>query len=173
MHLYISFHKLALTRCGSYTELPKSISLKKAAINPKNTDEKCFKWAFIVALHNKEIKKDPQRNSKLERYKNKYNWQRFEFPLAIQKIGKFEKSILDIAVNVLFNSMKGIHTAGRSELYGKCSKQVKLLLTVDGETDITQQKRTCQSLLSLWIQLIKEDINCVWTVWMVLALWVL
>ena len=43
MHLYISFHKLALTRCGSYTELPKSISLKKAAINPKNTDEKCFK----------------------------------------------------------------------------------------------------------------------------------
>ena len=39
----------------------------------------------------------------------------------------------DIAVNVLFNSKKGIYTAGRSEINGKCSKQVNLLMIVDGE----------------------------------------
>ena len=29
MHLYINFHKLALTRGGSYNELPKSIKVKR------------------------------------------------------------------------------------------------------------------------------------------------
>ena len=43
MHLYINFHKLALTRGGSYTELPKWLKSKKAVINPQNKDEECFK----------------------------------------------------------------------------------------------------------------------------------
>ena len=43
MHLYINFHKLALTRGGSYTESPKWIKSKKAVINPQNKDEECFK----------------------------------------------------------------------------------------------------------------------------------
>ena len=34
MHLYINFHRLALTLGGSYTELPKWIKSKKAVINP-------------------------------------------------------------------------------------------------------------------------------------------
>ena len=34
MHLYINFHRLALTLDGSYTELPKWITSKKAVINP-------------------------------------------------------------------------------------------------------------------------------------------
>ena len=34
MHLYINFHRLALTLDGSYTELPKWIKSKKAVINP-------------------------------------------------------------------------------------------------------------------------------------------
>ena len=39
MHLDIDFHKLGLTRSASYIELPKWIAVKKAVINPKNTDE--------------------------------------------------------------------------------------------------------------------------------------
>ena len=35
MHLYINFHRLTLTRGGSYTELPKWIKSKKAMINHK------------------------------------------------------------------------------------------------------------------------------------------
>ena len=55
MHLYINFHKLALTRGGSYSELPKWLKRKKAVINPQNKDEECFKWAVIGALHYEEI----------------------------------------------------------------------------------------------------------------------
>ena len=34
MHLYINFHRLALTRGSSYTDLPEWIKNKKAVINP-------------------------------------------------------------------------------------------------------------------------------------------
>ena len=56
MHLYINFHRLALTQGSSYNELPEWITSKKAVVNPQNKDEECFKWAFIAALHHEEIK---------------------------------------------------------------------------------------------------------------------
>ena len=43
MHLYINFHRPALTRGSSYIELPEWIKSKKAVINPKNKGEECFK----------------------------------------------------------------------------------------------------------------------------------
>ena len=36
MHLYINFHRLVLTRGGSYIQLPEWIKSKKAMINPEN-----------------------------------------------------------------------------------------------------------------------------------------
>ena len=73
MHLYIKFHRLALTRGSSYTELPEWIKNKKAVINPQNKDEECFKWAVIVALHHEDIKHNPERISLLRPYDNQYN----------------------------------------------------------------------------------------------------
>ena len=37
----------------------------------------------------------------------------------------------DIAANVLFIIKKGVYTAHRSELNGKCSKQANLLMKLD------------------------------------------
>ena len=73
MHLYINFHRLALTRGSSYIELPEWIKNKKAVINPQNKDEKCFKWDVITALNHEEIKKDHQRISRLKSCENPYN----------------------------------------------------------------------------------------------------
>ena len=39
MHLYINFHRLVLTRGGSYIGLSKWLKSKKAVINPQNMDE--------------------------------------------------------------------------------------------------------------------------------------
>ena len=47
MHLFINFHRLALTRGSSYIELPGWVKNKKTAINPQNKDEECFKWAAL------------------------------------------------------------------------------------------------------------------------------
>ena len=65
MHLYINFHRLALTRGGSYIELLKWLKSQKAVINPQNKDKECFKWAVIEALDQEEIKHHPERISLL------------------------------------------------------------------------------------------------------------
>ena len=106
MHLYINFHRLALTRGSSYVELPEWIKNKKAVINPKNKDEECFKWAVIGALYPEEIKEDHQCISKLRPYENQYNWKGLEFSPSIKKINKFENNNPGIAVNVLFRKKK-------------------------------------------------------------------
>ena len=55
MYVYINFHRLALTRGGSYVELQEWLKSKKAVINPQNKDEQCFKWTVIGALHHEDI----------------------------------------------------------------------------------------------------------------------
>ena len=47
---------------------------KKATINPKNTDDKCFQYAATVAVIFKEIESHPERVSKVKLFINKYNW---------------------------------------------------------------------------------------------------
>ena len=133
MHLDIDFHKLELTRGSSYIEMPKWIAEKKAVINPKNEDEDCFKWAIIAALHHEEIGNNPERISKLRPFAERLNWEGLEFPMALNKISKFEKRNPEIAVNVLFVSKKSIYIARRSEFNSKRGKQVNLLMIVDGE----------------------------------------
>ena len=53
--------------------------------------------------------------------------------MAIHKIGKFERNIPGIGINVLFNKEESIYTVCRSEINRKCKKQVNLLMVVDGE----------------------------------------
>ena len=40
--LYYNLNKVNLSRCGSYIDYPKWLKNKKATINPKNKDNKCF-----------------------------------------------------------------------------------------------------------------------------------
>ena len=48
---------------------------KQATINPINkVDNKCFRYAVTVALNYEEIKKDPQRITKIKPSIDKYNW---------------------------------------------------------------------------------------------------
>ena len=70
MYLYINFHRLALTRDSSYTQLPQWLKSKKVVINPQNKDEEYIKWAVIAALHHENIKKEHQRMSKLKPYES-------------------------------------------------------------------------------------------------------
>ena len=46
---------------------------KKATINPKDNDDKCFQYALTVALNYEQIKKDPQRISKIKPFIDQYN----------------------------------------------------------------------------------------------------
>ena len=48
-------HKVNFICGGSYIDSPDWIKKKKATINPKNTDDKCFQYAVTVALNYEEI----------------------------------------------------------------------------------------------------------------------
>ena len=48
--MYWKCHKVNFKRSGSYIDSPDWIKKKKATINPKNTDDKCFQYAATVAL---------------------------------------------------------------------------------------------------------------------------
>ena len=67
MYTDISIHRLNLTRGSSYIPLPDWLSEKKAILNPKNLDMKCFKWSVIAALKWEEIDRNHQRVSKLRK----------------------------------------------------------------------------------------------------------
>ena len=61
---------------------------------PKVNHKQCFKWSLIVVLHFEDIKHNFERINLLKYCEDQYNWNRIEFPLVIQKTGKFEKNNL-------------------------------------------------------------------------------
>ena len=85
-----------------YIDSPSGIKHKGATINPQNKDNECFKYAIIVALNHKRIKKNPQRISKIEPFIDQYNWKGIEFPLHSKDWKKFEQNNKTIALNILF-----------------------------------------------------------------------
>ena len=48
--LYYKLHKTSLNIGGSYTDFSKWLENKKATINSKNNDDKCFQYALTVVL---------------------------------------------------------------------------------------------------------------------------
>ena len=71
--LYYDPHKVSLNRGGSYTDSQKWLKYKKATINPKSNDYNCFQYAIAVALNHEQIKKDPQRITKIKPFIDHYN----------------------------------------------------------------------------------------------------
>ena len=62
--LYYNLNKASLSRSGSYIDSPKWLNNKKATINPKNKDDKCFQYVLTVALNYEQIEKKPSKNIK-------------------------------------------------------------------------------------------------------------
>ena len=77
------------TKGSSYFPLPDWISNKKAIINIKNKDEKCFLWCILRYLHPRD--RDEERLTGLKKYENSLNTKGITFPMKIKDITKFEK----------------------------------------------------------------------------------
>ena len=75
---------------ASYFPLPYELAVKKAIINPKNNDNKCFVWSVTIAAF--KIKVHPERvNDKLKENAAKLNWEGIDFPTPLDNISRFEK----------------------------------------------------------------------------------
>ena len=78
--LYYKCHKINLN-CSESLDSPNCIENKKATINSNNKkDNKCFQYTVTVTLSYGEIKKDPQRITKIKAFAKKYNWEGINSP---------------------------------------------------------------------------------------------
>ena len=59
-------HKINFKHGASYIDSPDRIKKKKATINPKKTDDKCFQYSVAVALNYEEIESHPERISNIK-----------------------------------------------------------------------------------------------------------
>ena len=90
---------------------PDRIKKKKATINPKKTDDKCFQYSIAVALNYEEIESHPERISNIKLFINKYNWNEINYPSKINDRKTFEKNNLTIALNISYIKEKEINPA--------------------------------------------------------------
>ena len=65
-----TFHKTSLKRGKSYIKSPEWLRNKKAAINPKNKDNKCFHYSITGALNHQNIENHPERMSNIKFFIN-------------------------------------------------------------------------------------------------------
>ena len=86
-------------RGSSFIPLPNFIMRKKAIINMKNKDDKCFLWCVLRYLH--PVKKNAPRINDLKKYENDLNLKGINFPIKVKDIQKFENQNPDIpGINV-------------------------------------------------------------------------
>ena len=100
--LHYDLNKISLSRRGSYIDSPEWLKNKKATINPKNNKDKCFQYALNVALNYEQIKKDPQRISKIKPFIDQCNWKEKDFPSHRKDWKMFESNNKSIALNILY-----------------------------------------------------------------------
>ena len=72
--LYYKLHKISLNSSGLYIDSPKWLKNKKATINPKNNDGKCFQYAAAVALNHVQVKSHPERISSIKPLIDQFNF---------------------------------------------------------------------------------------------------
>lgn len=88
---------------GSYLPTPKEIANKKAIINVKNKDEKCFIWAILSAMYTPNT--HPEIVSKYFKYESELNMEGIEYPVSISDISKFETNN-NIGINLYSYDIK-------------------------------------------------------------------
>ena len=133
--LYYNLNKVNLSRGGSYADSPKWLKNKKATINPKNNDGICFQYALTVALNYEQIKKYPQRISKIKPFIGQYNWKEIDFPSHRKDLKKFESNNKSVALNILYvpHNNEKIRHGYKSKYNLNRENQVILLMITDGE----------------------------------------
>ena len=86
-------------RGETWIPLPKELANKKAIINPKNEDNKCFLWCVHRALNPKDG--NPERlDKKLKEKENTLNMDGIEYPVSLKDIDKFENQNPTVSITV-------------------------------------------------------------------------
>ena len=147
--LYYELNTISLNRGGSYIDSLKWIKNKKATINKKNKDDKCFQYALTVALNYEQVKEHPEIISKIKPFIDKYSWKEIDFPSHSKVWEKFESNNKTIALTTLYvpHNTEKIRHVCKSKYNSFPENQVILLMITDGKKWIYLAVRSFSPLL--------------------------
>ena len=115
------------TKGGSYIDLPKWIKDKKAIINIKNKDDKCFLWCILRYLHPRD--RDEERIGDLKKYEDSLNTKGITFPMQVKDITKFENLNPDLpGINVFYLEEEKYFRHSREFKKKDCKNTIDLFL---------------------------------------------
>ena len=130
---------------SSYIPLPKFLASKKAIINPKNSDQECFKWAVTEAVHPQKSNRDRITKTSKDNAK-KFNWDGIKFPVKLPQISLFEKNNPGYVVNVLgYSEDDGIYPVRISKQYTSIAGAATVinLMLLSGEEVSNSTPKRC------------------------------
>ena len=124
---------------------------KRATINPKNSDKKCFQYSITVALNHQNIGNHPERISNIKPFINQYSWEGIDFPNGMEDWKKFEGNNKTTSLNILYipSNTKTINLAHKSKYNRKRENQVVLLMNTNGKQSGEVDKRYYFALKSV------------------------
>ena len=132
---------------GSYIELPQKLKNKKAIINMKNQDDKCFMWSVLRALNPKD-KNNERIDEDLKNKEDTLNMKGIQYPVDFRGIDRFESQNPEISITVLgYNKDERVNTLKVSKYTG-CKHDIVLLLIKDEEKSHYCLVKNISSLLS-------------------------
>ena len=120
-------------RGNTWIPLPKELADKKAIINMKNKDNKCFMWCVLRALNLKNDNSERVDKELMEK-EDTLNMKGIEYPVNLKDIDRFEKQNPEISITVLgFNEKDKVYPLRSSDhIYIRKHNIILLLIERDG-----------------------------------------
>ena len=152
--VFVKVEKLVLhttrwepVNAGSYIELPQELKNRKAIINMKNQDDKCFMWSVLRALNLKD--RDNERiDNDLKNKVDTLNMKGIQYPVSLRGIDRFEHLNPEISITVLgYNEEEKVYPLKVSKYTG-CKHDIVLLLIKDGKNSHYCLVKNISALLS-------------------------
>ena len=131
--LTVYVNRFSPLRASSYVPLPPNIQHKRAVLNIQNSDNKCFLWCILAALHPVHWSNHPEQVSNYKQYETDFQsvMSDIEYPVTLSDITKFEnRAGKRIAINVYsFTSDKYlVHPVRISDIDDDDARVINLLL---------------------------------------------
>ena len=152
----------------TWVPLPKELDNKKAIINPKNKENKCFLWCILRALNPCE-KNQERIDKKLKEKENTLNMDGIEYPVSLKDIDKFENQNPTISITVFGYEEKGVCPLRNSDNTDREHNIILILIKEEGVNHYCLVKNV-RRLLSSQVSNHKEKqhfyvrcLNAFWT----------
>ena len=137
--IHVNVYQYIPIKGRSFIELPTVIANKKACINIKNNNEKCF--LYCVVAHDHPVTKNAYLAKQYEKHFNDYQGWKHEYPMTLSLIPKYEKQF-NKSINVyryetVYDGEAKKHKVNFNPLYvtsniTKPDPWINLLLITDG-----------------------------------------